>query len=80
VKSQHALAQGAITTSSSGAYEFTQVPTGSYTVSFELQGNRPNPPSVSIEVTSGAPTVIAPVAAGPTLQLIYLPSVNGKQK
>jgi glucose/arabinose dehydrogenase/chitodextrinase len=78
-----AMSQAVITTTTnaSGVYLFTNVPTGSYTISFDLPDNRPNPPSMPITITSAAPEVVLNVAVSPALQppaslLTYLPIVG----
>jgi hypothetical protein len=73
-----AIQQAVITTTTSaqGNYQFSHVPTGSYTMNFDLPGSRPDPSSVLIAVTSKVPTVVLPVAVAPNVQLIYLPAIR----
>jgi hypothetical protein len=64
------------TTNITGVYRFANIPTGDYTVSFDLPGNGPNPASISVAITSDDPTVLLPVAAPPVAAILYLPNVK----
>jgi hypothetical protein len=68
------------TTAANGAYHFTHVPTGHYTLAFDLPGDGPNPAPVAVTVAGSAPVTVAPVGSKPEVvpgkPTLYLPNVS----
>jgi hypothetical protein len=68
------------TTTAAGIYQFSNVPTGAYILSFDLPGEQPNPPSIPLRVLNSTLTVVLPVVVLPTSFGFYLPTIKTQDK